>query len=62
MNNADGKQMIASDIINAFDRIIKKLNPKQDTDKIKRAREIAERNQDLLPIIINFFLKYIFIA
>jgi len=42
VKNADGKQMIASDIIEAFDRIIKKLNPKQDTDKIKRARGMAD--------------------
>jgi conjugative transfer ATPase len=42
VRNNNGKQMIASDIIEAFDRIIKKLNSKQDADKIKRAREMAD--------------------
>ncbi len=42
--NDGGKnqQLIASDIVEAFERLAEKLDPGRDSDKIKRAREMAD--------------------
>lgn len=37
-----GKQMIASDIVDAFERMASKLDAQRDADKIKRALEMAD--------------------
>ena len=53
-------QMIAEDIVNAFERVALKLDPKRDAEKIRRAREMADgmRYFTTDPISSQFFNSY----
>ena len=42
VKNQGGNQMIASDIVDAFERLALKLDPIRDSDKVKRTREMAD--------------------
>lgn len=42
VKNNKGTQMIATDIVEAFERIAEKLDPIRDSDKVKRTREMAD--------------------
>lgn len=42
VQNQQREQMIASDIVDAFDRIAETLDGRRDTEKIRRAREMAD--------------------
>lgn len=42
VKSKNGTQMIASDIVNAFERIANTLDPQRDQEKIQRAREMAD--------------------
>jgi len=52
-----GKQMIASDVVEGFERIANQLDPHRDAEKIKRAREMADslRYFTTDPISSRFF-------
>jgi len=54
------EQMIASDIVEAFDRIAEKLDPLRDRDKINRAREMADSMRYFTndPVSSRFFNSY----
>jgi conjugative transfer ATPase len=54
------EQMIASDIIDAFERITLKLNPDRDAEKIRRAREMADSMRYFTndPVSAKFFNSY----
>ena len=42
VRDSNQEQMIASDIINAFERIALQLDPQRDAEKIRRSREMAD--------------------
>ncbi len=50
-------QMIASDIVAAFERLILELNPERDADKIRRGREMADSLRYFIrdPVSSEFF-------
>jgi conjugative transfer ATPase len=54
------EQMIASDIINSFERITQKLDPSRDAEKIRRAREMADAMRYFTndPVSSRFFNEY----
>lgn len=53
-------QMIANDIVEAFERIAIKLNPKRDADKMNRARNMADSMRYFVedPVSSRFFNSY----
>lgn len=54
------EQMIASDIVDAFERMTKNLDPSRDAEKIRRAREMADAMRYFTndPVSSRFFNSY----
>ncbi|MCD6047019.1 MAG: conjugative transfer ATPase, family [Gammaproteobacteria bacterium] len=54
------KQMIASDIIEGFERLADEMDPSRDAEKIKRAREMADSMRYFTkdPVSSRFFNSY----
>lgn len=50
-------QMVAEDIVNAFERLTQKLDPESDAEKIRRAREMADSMRYFVkdPMASQFF-------